>query len=219
MLAPMNDLADRRTEEKERRRADILDAAAHIAASVGIEKLKMDDVARRARLSRALLYVYFQDKSDLQFGLCERALQLLHRHFVAASARHRRGLAQVEACGRAYVAYSQKFPAHFEALTRFHASASVPARVGHNESACLVAGDKVHGVMIAAIERGVADGSIRRGAGAPVLLAMTLWGFMHGIIQLSATRVSVLAHNGIESGVLTEKALQLAVRSIACEPN
>ena len=73
----MNYVTERRQEEKERRRADILDAAEQVAASVGIEAMTMDEVARTARLSRALLYVYFQDKSDLLFGLCGRGLEQL----------------------------------------------------------------------------------------------------------------------------------------------
>ena len=47
----MNDLADRRHEEKERRRAEILDATEAVAASEGWEDMTMDQVARRARLS------------------------------------------------------------------------------------------------------------------------------------------------------------------------
>lgn len=211
----MNYLADRRLEEKERRRSDILDAANNIAATVGIEQMTMDEVARRARLSRALLYVYFQDKSDLLFALCERALQMLHQRFAEAAARHTLGLAQVEACGRAYLAFSQEFPVYFDALARFQAHESEVDNLGFNEGACMLAGDKVHGVMIASIKLGIADGSIRVDIGAPALVAMTLWGFMHGIIQLSATKANVLAHNGIGTRMLTDHALQLAMRSIA----
>jgi len=53
----MNDLAERRHEEKERRRAEILDAAEAVAASEGWDDMTMDQVARRARLSRAPLCV------------------------------------------------------------------------------------------------------------------------------------------------------------------
>lgn len=211
----MNDLADRRLEEKERRRADILDAAEQIAGKVGIEQMTMDEVARRARLSRALLYVYFQDKSDLLFALCERALQALHQRFSEAASRHALGLAQVEACGRAYLDFAAQLPVYFDALARFQAHESHPERLGNNESACMQAGDKVHGVMFASIERGVADGSIRADVGPSALVAMTLWGFMHGIIQLSSNKADVLAHNGIGTGVLAEHALQLAMRGIA----
>ena len=90
----MNDLADRRNEEKERRRAEILDAAEAVAAGEGWEDMTMDQVARRARLSRALLYVYFTDKTDLLFGVGERAMSILMQRCTesrgAAHARHRR---------------------------------------------------------------------------------------------------------------------------------
>lgn len=211
----MNDLADRRLEEKERRRADILDAAEQIAAKVGVEQMTMDEVARRARLSRALLYVYFQDKSDLLFALCERALQMLHERFSVAASQHSRGLAQLEACGRAYLDFAVQQPVYFDALSRFQAHESQPGNFGNNEGACMLAGDKVHGVMFASIERGIADGSLRKDVGPPALVAMTLWGFMHGIIQLQSTKGAVLAHNGIDGGVLAAHALQLAMHGIA----
>ena len=82
----MNYIAERRLEEKERRRAEIVDAAEAAGREVGLDALTMDDVARRARLSRALLYVYFQDRSDLMFGLAERAMTMLHGRFVEARA-------------------------------------------------------------------------------------------------------------------------------------
>jgi DNA-binding transcriptional regulator YbjK len=49
----MNDLADRRSEEKERRRAEILDAAEAVAASEGWDDMTMDQVARRGRRARS----------------------------------------------------------------------------------------------------------------------------------------------------------------------
>ena len=73
----MTDLAERRREEKERRRDEMLAAALQVAAVAGFDALTMEQVARKARLSRALLYVYFTDKDDLLFALCEQALRRL----------------------------------------------------------------------------------------------------------------------------------------------
>ncbi len=81
----MSYIAERRQEEKERRRAEIIDAAEAVAATVGWDAMTMDQVARKARLSRALLYVYFKDKTDLLFGLCERALATLTQRFTEAA--------------------------------------------------------------------------------------------------------------------------------------
>src|SRR6516165_11495131 len=103
----MNYLAERRQEEKERRRAEILDAAEAVTASAGWDELTMEQVARRARLSRALLYVYFQDKVDLMYGICERALATMQQRFEEAVARNKLGLDQMLGIGRAYIAFSQ----------------------------------------------------------------------------------------------------------------
>src|SRR5262245_59436833 len=106
----MNDLAERRQEEKDRRRADILDAAEAVAAELGWEAMTMDQAARKARVSRPLLYIYFKDKTDLMYGVAERALQTLYSRFEAAAAQHVRGLDQVHAIGRAYVTFARECP-------------------------------------------------------------------------------------------------------------
>ena len=145
----MNYIAERRLEEKERRRAEIVDAAEAAGREVGLDALTMDDVARRARLSRALLYVYFQDRSDLMFGLAERAMTMLHARFVEAAERHRTGLDQVSAMGRAYVAFSQEFPVLFDALARCELQSSEPTEGSPSEQACALGGDRLQARLVA----------------------------------------------------------------------
>src|SRR4029078_11867460 len=128
---------------------------------VGLDELTMDDVARRARLSRALLYVYFQDRSDLMFGLAERAMGMLHTRFIEAAERNRTGLEQVSAIGRAYVAFSQEFPTLFDALARAALEVADPERATPAEQACMLGGDRLQAVLVSSIEAGVRDGSIR----------------------------------------------------------
>jgi len=161
----MNYIAERRQEEKDRRRTEILDAAEAVAASEGFDALTMDQVARRARISRALLYVYFQDRDDLHFGLCERALALLQSRFEAAAARRGTGLQKIVAIGRAYVAFAAEFPVHFAALASFQAHEAGTEPGTGNVAACFTAGEKVHQAMFAVIEAGQRDGSIATSAG------------------------------------------------------
>ena len=211
----MSTIADRRLEEKDRRRSAILDAAEAEAARTGVDGLAMERVARRARISRALLYVYFRDRTDLQFGLCERGLGELATRFEEAVARHHGGLERIIAIGRAYLAFSQEFPVYFDALARFQAQDSAPGAAGSCASACLAAGARVHAILVAAIEAGQQDGSIEARVGTPVAIAMTLWGFMHGIILLTATKGAVLAEHGLTARALGEQALRLAARGLA----
>jgi AcrR family transcriptional regulator len=212
----MNYIAERRLEEKDRRRAEILSAAAAVAVADGIDLLTMDQVARQARISRALLYVYFKDKSDLHLGLCERGLEIMHERFAAAAARNVNGLAQLQAMGRAYVAFAQEFPVYFETLARFHASEAEIGTAGGCLGGCLEQGNRVHLVLVAAVEAGMRDGSISMDAGKPAAIAMTLWGFMHGIILISTTKADLLsAQYGLSASVLVEQALHLASRGLA----
>jgi AcrR family transcriptional regulator len=210
----MSYIAERRLEEKERRRAEIVDAAEAAGRDVGLDALTMDDVACRARLSRALLYVYFQDRSDLMFGLCERAMGMLHARFVEAAERHRTGLEQVSAMGRAYVAFSQEFPVLFDALARCELKTPEPSQGSPSEQACAAGGDRLQAQLVASIDAGVRDGSIRGDITSPMLMSVTLWGFMHGIIQLTTTKAHALAHHGVAGKDLIDHAISMITRDL-----
>lgn len=192
----MSYIAERRGEEKERRRAQILDAAESLYAKKGWDALTVDQVARSARLSRALVYVYFRDKEELLFAIGERAMGLLRDRFLEAAARHAEGLEKVEAIGRAYMAYAYEFPHYFDFCSRFQAHA-VAVDPGSHEGACRAAGDQAIGAVVQAIEAGMRDGSIRPDVRKPLLLATTLWAFTHGIIQLAMAKGDDLARFGI----------------------
>jgi AcrR family transcriptional regulator len=204
----MSYITERRGEEKERRSAEILDAAEALYAKKGWDALTVDQVARRARLSRALVYVYFRDKEELLFAIGERAMRLLRDRFSEAAASHALGVDKVEAIGRAYMGYAYEFPHYFDFCTRFQAHA-VAIDPGSHEGGCRAAGDEVLGVVVQAIEAGLRDASIRPDIGEPALLATTLWAFTHGIIQLAMAKGSDLARFGIAIPDLSSYAFGL----------
>jgi AcrR family transcriptional regulator len=212
----MSYIAERREEEKERRRADILDAAENLYKKKGWDGLTVDQVARSARLSRALVYVYFRDKEELLFAIGERAMRLLRDRFIAAAAGHARGLDQMEAVGRAYMGYAYEFPHYFDFCSRFQAH-SVAIDPGSHEGACRVAGDEVIGAVVQVIETGIRDGSIRSDIGEPMMLATTLWAFTHGVIQLAMAKGTDLARFGIGIPDFGNYAFGL-IRTVAQSP-
>jgi AcrR family transcriptional regulator len=193
----MSYIAQRRVEEKERRRGEILDAAESLYAQEGWESVTVDQVARGARLSRALVYVYFKDKQALLFAVGERAMNLLRDRFIAASAGPTSGVEKIEAIGRAYMAYAFEFPHYFDFCSRFQAYSTSADDPDSPDLGCQAAGDEAIGVVVQAIECGVRDGSIRPNIGNPVTLAVTLWAFTHGLIQLAMAKGRDLARYGI----------------------
>lgn len=209
-MPPMDPLAARRLEEKERRRTEILDATLKVAGRVGLDALTMDEVAREARLSRGLLYVYFRDRSDLYLGLCERSLCLLHERFTAVTATMNTGRERLVAMGRAYVEFARECPQQFEVLARFEASDPAGATDEGNMPACLAAGACVHSLMTDALLAGISDGSVAATVGPPDTVAISLWALMHGVIQIASLKGAVLAQHQVTPEELVDQALRMA---------
>ena len=211
----MEPIESRRLEEKERRREDILDAAEAVFATKGFDDAKMDDIARAARVSRALLYIYFKDKRELQLALCLRGMDLLRERFAEARGRNVRGVDQIKAIGRAYIGFVQEFPVYFSAMARAEAQHT---ELEDADSVChrmMLAGRLVHAETITALHVGQKDGSLRPDIGDPLRVAMTLWGFTHGVAQLAVTKGEIFAHEGIALNAFINDAIDMATRSIA----
>ena len=214
----MSYIAARREEEKERRRGELLDAAESLYAKHGWEAVTMDQVARTARLSRALLYVYFRDKDDLLFAIGERAMKVLHQRFAAALQTPGTGRDKVDAIGRAYMGYSLEFPHYFDFSSRFQ-SHEVGDAASPNEAACQQAGTTVMDLVVQAIEGGVADGSISAElAREPRLLGLSLWAFTHGIVQITIAKAGELAQQGVPAPVFSNYAFELIRKLLRSSP-
>lgn len=201
--------ATRRLEEKSRRRACIIDAAEQLYAECGWDMLTVDEVARRARLSRALLYVYFRDKNDLHLAIVERALLLLYQRFRAAEASQALGLDKVLAMGRAFATLARERPHYFDACSRFQILRTLDAPRGETEAACQRAGSCILQCLGSAIAVGYADRSIRHDLGDDQFVVLTLWAFMHGSLQIAHTKASGLGVWHVSEERLFEQTVAL----------
>jgi AcrR family transcriptional regulator len=216
----MSYIAERRSEEKERRRNEILDAAEALYSKQGWDSVTMDQVARGARLSRALLYVYFKDKQELLFAVGERAMTVLRDRFRAASASYAKGIDKIEAIGRAYMGYAFEFPHYFDFCSRYHAHSS-SGDSDNTDEGCRQAGDQAIGAVVEAIQAGLTDGTVRKDVGDPMMLAVSLWAFSHGLIQLAMAKANDLARMNIGIADLSDYGFGLLRRvteSLAAAP-
>jgi AcrR family transcriptional regulator len=193
----MSYILERREEEKERRRGEFLDAAESLYSKHGWEAVTMDQVARTARLSRALVYTYFHDKDDLLFAIGERALKQLYQRFAAALKTPGSGRDKVMAIGRTYMGFALEFPHYFDFCSRFQRHEANSA-ANANEEACGEAGDAVIGIVVQGVQQGVADGSIAPAHGRePLMMAFSLWAFTHGVVQISVAKGPDLIRHGV----------------------
>lgn len=211
MLQPMSYIAERRQEEKDRRRGEIVDAAENLYQELGWDAVTMDSVAKRCRLSRALVYVYFKDKTDLHFAIAIRAMQMLRQRFTEASERARTGADKIRAIGRAYIAYGQEFPHYFNACARLESLTPGTSETGSLEQQCFETGRAIHDIVVSVLRTGQQDGTIRADLGSLEVTARVLWGFQHGLIQIAMTKSEALSQCGISVPQLTEQAIGLTM--------
>lgn len=176
-------LKTRREREKQARYDTILDAAELVFSEKGYERTSMDDIARTASLSRALLYVYFKDKAAIQRGIMLRAGHSLFRRFEDARQTADNGLAQIRAMGESYYRFYLEEPDYFSALTK--ASTAMAEADESQAEEMLCSKSDLMELMVGAIELGLQDGTMNRDRITdPVQTALYLRGALHGVILL-----------------------------------
>ena len=206
-IPPPVSIEERQQEEKAQRRRSIVDAAEAVLGRVSMENMTMADIASEARLSRSLLYVYFEDMEDIVLAVTLRGFEALAEQFEAAVQAHDAGLMQIRAVGEAYVRFAHEQPTYFDLVARFEARSADPEAATDRERACLAAADRVMTAMTDAIQNGIDDGSIRPDLD-PTETATMLWGYTHGLIQLMANKETGLKQQyGINPDALIDRGL------------
>lgn len=182
----------RRREEKEERRQQILNAAEKVIQKHGWEATNYGEIAKRARLSRSLVYFYFPTRDDLFHAVCDRGMEALERRFSKAIAENRQGLDQLMAIGRAYHEFSEKEPLYFELLSVFQAREFVPEGQRLPEEQAHDHGRNCLGLVVQALANGLKDRSVRKSVGEPGPTAIAIWAFTHGLIQIATQKEAML---------------------------
>jgi AcrR family transcriptional regulator len=178
-------ITERKEREKQRRQNDIIDAAEQVFFSKGFALATMDDVAEEAELSKGTLYLYFQNKQDLYFAINSRGLNILETMFREARKKHKTGIDQVMAIGRAYVRFAREYRNYYEAMAYYDLK-----EVDFESSfgkCCHDIGHNTIGLLIEAIQTGIDDRTIDKSLD-PVKTAIMLWGYSTGLIQLLSTQ-------------------------------
>lgn len=163
-------------------RRALREAAAGLLESTGPAALSLREIAREAGVSHAAAYRHFADKESLLAELAEDGFRLLLEETRAAMAARRRGgpLGQLQACGRAYVAFGVGRP-H---LLQLMFGAAIPDWSVH--PGLVKASGDLAAQLAGVVADGQAHGVIRSGPVGD--LALTAWSLVHGLALLAAGR-------------------------------
>ena len=159
------------------RRDRILDAASSVFAEKGFAGARVDDIASRAGVNKAMLYYHVGDKTALYSAVLLRNFERVRVALDEALASGGSARARLEAVITALTRMVQRHPDHPRMMLREIASGAASL-----EPEVLAAMLEVVGVVRALIAEGTATGEFR--AIDPVLTHLTLVG---AVVFLNAT--------------------------------
>jgi AcrR family transcriptional regulator len=152
--------ADRRRRERERRRAEVIDAAERLFYARGFDNVTMDMIADAVELSKGSLYLLFKSKDSLFFAIVARkhaaALELLTVRLEAAGT----GREKLGAIVRWYIDVARENPEYNEMAATF--GPLLWSRMEGADDALLAENAvRFNALIHDACRRGIEDGTVR----------------------------------------------------------
>ena len=170
----------RREREKQHLRETILEAAGALFLESGYELFSLRKVAEAIGYSATTLYLYFKDKDELLFALAVEGAEAFCAAFEAAEASSQDPRQQIEAIGRAYVAFGLQHPAHYRLMFMQRGDFLIKPLPGGDRLTI-----EAFGTLGRSVERAMTQGLIREAD--PVATANVLWAGVHGLVSLALT--------------------------------
>ena len=176
-------IAERRQREKEMRREAIIEAAAKTFMEKGLSGSTMEEIASRAELSKATLYLYFTNKEELFLAVLLIVTDVFNQEMASGQRDENTELENLDALGKSYLNFYKKYPAYYKLLNTMEPSDDF------NFSKYKLSGDlaeanaKIWETVCAPIIKGMKRGIFKPDTN-PLQVGMTLWMGSTGIINL-----------------------------------
>lgn len=170
---------ERRERQKESLRQEILDAARELFVKEGYENVSMRRIAEKIDYSPTTIYLYFKDKTDLLFQVCEETFSKLAAKSDEMLNDTSDSLEKLKKIGRAYVDFGLKHPNHYKVTFIIHPEHHIGKKFEDSM------GQKAFNLLRMSVDECVRDGKFRR---VDVDAAsQALWAGVHGITSLLIT--------------------------------
>jgi AcrR family transcriptional regulator len=154
-------IQERREREKLGRRNAIIEAARKLFLEKGIEHATMKEIAREAELSKAALYLYFQNKEELTFELLHISLTKIRELIDSAAERGRDGYSKLSAAAEEFRRMFREEPEYIYFSLVMERYASSIANNLLSSQKCLELIMNIQNRMEELIREGIEDGSVR----------------------------------------------------------
>ena len=180
---PVDVIAQRRMDPRKQRTMDSLVAAAQLMFTERpVDEVTVEEIGQHAGVAVGSIYNNFGSKEGLYAAVVAQALDVDRDYMDRAYTPDRKPIEQLLAASEQYLRFALDHPQFFRMLAFPTKPSPYPAAA---ETAALLAlrVDEQNARMVDAIERGIADGSIRDLD--PQSTATVLWASWNGIISLA----------------------------------
>lgn len=173
---------ERRLREKENLREEILDAARELFVKEGYESVSMRKIAEKIEYSPTTIYLYFADKAELLYCLCQETFEQLRKSMEVLGQESNDPLSCLKKSMKIYIDFGLEHPNHYKV--------AFIIKPEHQENADLYlseqsSGQKAYSCMRKVVEEGINQGQLR--AGDVEATTQVIWAAIHGVTSLLIT--------------------------------
>ncbi|MBI3653604.1 MAG: TetR/AcrR family transcriptional regulator [Acidobacteria bacterium] len=173
----------RREREKVQLRQEILDAARELFVKEGYENVSMRRIADKIEYSPTTIYLYFEDKTELFFAICEETFAKLSKKLEVLAKEGKDPVENLRKGCRSYVDFGLKHPNHYKlTFINFPALQVGKEHYLREESA----GMKAYEHMRQAVQECIDKKKLRDSNADAV--SQALWAVIHGLTSLLVTK-------------------------------
>jgi|WetSurMetagenome_2_1015567.scaffolds.fasta_scaffold00162_33 AcrR family transcriptional regulator len=171
-------LIERKERQKDSLRRQILDAAREILLKEGAAKLSMRKIADCIEYSPTTIYLYFKNKNEILYCLCEEALERLYKIMDASGSDETTHILRLRASMRAFIDFGFNEPDRYKIIFMSEISRYVSAAV-------FLEKDKIGGRILGIVRQRLENALSDSGCGLdPEDAFQALWANCHGIVSL-----------------------------------
>jgi AcrR family transcriptional regulator len=173
---------NRQESGKENLRQEIMDAAREMFVAEGYANVSMRKIADKIGYSATTIYIYFKDKNDLLYQICEQTFARLAQNIKAIYQLSDNPLEKLRSGLREYIYFGLKHPSQYEIV--FISPLPQAIEKEFDETNGKIAFDTMRTVIAECVTANLLKHNDIE------LISQTLWAGIHGITSL------LIKHNG-----------------------
>jgi AcrR family transcriptional regulator len=172
-------ITERKEKQKEEIRKMILKASMKLFINEGFEKVSIRKIANIIEYSPTTIYLYFKDKNEILFQLCEEGFIILEAHNKNLL-EIKNPLVRLQKMGENYVGFGLQYPEYYDLMFIQNAPMDKLAQMNDGR---WIHGDKALGLVRSIIKECMTQKIIKEGDVDSVTMAV--WGMVHGLVSIT----------------------------------